>query len=272
MSTAPFPITVLIRFAYPGLSGWRGAGEAETVEDRMARLYAPARLEARLDLLERLAIPSLAAQTDRRFVTGVLVGRTLPGWARDRLKAALAPLDDARIVARPPMHHARATSDALEQLLGDREGRRHMTMRLDDDDAMDAGTIERHRRIASRWEASRTLVIGTQRGYFLTLGGEGGPVIREVVERLPIGIGLSMTAPRGAPDTVFARDHRKLPEYFDTITEATTPGYVRTVHAGNDSDAEVTGRVLDTPQAQIVATLRERFGLDPAALGLAPAA
>jgi Putative rhamnosyl transferase len=249
-------IVGLVRFSYPALSGF--ARKPDDPAALARRLHAPARLEARFRLFEALTLPSLLAQTDPAFQLGVLVGEGFPADARARLEALLAPLPGgARIVALPPMHHYPATQRALGKLT---EGTAsHLTsFRLDDDDAIDRGLVGRLRTQSAAMMRlvgdHRPFVLGHNRGFFLEIAPSGNRIF-DVVEKLPLGIGLAMTAPVTSGENIFARNHRLLPQFYTTLTEADTPAFIRTVHAGNDSDAHasgVSGQMTDTAAAEAI--------------------
>lgn len=241
----------LVRFSYPALSGFTVKPDDM---DRLERdLYSAARLEARFHLFERLTIPSLAAQTDGDFTLGVLVGQDFPKWARDRLEATLAPLRDARVIPLAPLHHYPATQRAFARMLSD--DITHLTsFRLDDDDAMDRDHVARLRRWSHGLQGllgqQASFCMGSNRGYFLSLDPNGNEIF-DVVEKLPLGIGLAMTSPVETRENIFRRNHRLLPQFYTTFTEAETPAFIRTVHAGNDSSAHVSGQSRQCGQDEI---------------------
>lgn len=249
----------LVRFSYAGLSGFEKA-PAEPAA-LAAQLYDPERLERRFRLFEALTLPSLLAQEDGGFETIILTGEGLPAPARERLEAGAARLRGARVVALPPMQHYPATQTAFG--LAVRKGDGFLTsFRLDDDDAIDRGYIGRLRRWSAALIALRApgapLVIGCNRGFFLEIS-PGGNRIYDVAERLPLGIGLAMVAQAAGRENIFRRNHRLLPQFFTSFTEAETPAFIRTVHADNDSGAHVTG-VKDTMgQEAIAAEVARRF-------------
>lgn len=252
----------LIRFSYPALSGFTAKSpDAATLQ---ATLFDRARLERRFALWETLALPSLLAQTDPDFETLVLVGDALPAWAHDRLHAGLAPLN-ARIVALPPMHHYPAIQKAYA---GYDEGFSHLTsFRLDDDDALDRDHIARLRRTAAGIAGftATPFAIAHNRGLFVDLTG-GKARFSEVTEKMPLGIGLALCAPAGHPDTIFRRNHRLLPQFLTTFSDATEIAFLRSVHDGNDSNAHTTGVVEDRTEAEVDTILSARFATDRAAL------
>lgn len=249
----------LVRFSYPALSGFTVKPDDM---DRLERdLYSPARLEARFHLFERLTIPSLVAQSDGDFTLGVLVGQDLPKWARERLEAALAPLRDARVIALPPLNHYPATQRAFSRLLLD-EATHLISFRLDDDDAMDREHVARLRGWSQGLQGllgtGATFCMGSNRGFFLSLDPAGNAVF-DVIEKLPLGIGLAMTSPVETRENIFRRNHRLLPQFYTTFTEAETPAFIRTVHAGNDSAAHVSGQSHLMDAAAIAAAVPRHF-------------
>lgn len=255
----------LVRFSYPALSGFTRQADPHEGD---GGLYERARLERRFRLFEGLALPSLIAQSDRDFETIILVGDSLPAWARDRLQAGVAALPGAQVVALPAMHHYTAIQRAYAQLPP--RGESHLTsFRLDDDDAMDMGHIERLRRISNGIlqfsNPARAFAMGHNRGLFLDLTG-AKPKFTEVAEKMPLGIGLALTAPAAMGETIFRRNHRLLPQFFSTYTDVEEIAFIRTVHDGNDSNAHNTGVVTPVAASDVDGILAGRFPFDRKAL------
>lgn len=250
-------IAGLVRFSYPARSGF--AKKGEDIAEIEAALYDPDRLDRRFHLFEKLTVPSLVAQTDGDFSLIVLTGQGFPAHAR--LARALAPLPRARIMSLPPMHHYPATQAAFDMAL-DTEATHLTSFRLDDDDAVDRDMIARLRRTAEALNriqgGQEPFAMGWNRGFFLELS-RGGNIIHEVVEKLPLGIGLALCAPAGTRANIFARNHRLLPQFYDCWTEATTPAYIRTVHAGNDSSAHISGRSATLPFDEVEQLIARHF-------------
>lgn len=252
-------IVGLVRFSYPAENGFsRGLGDASA---ERARLFDQDRLEARFRLFEALTLPSLRAQADQDFGLCVLTGEGLPDWARDRLVDGLHDVPGARIVALPVMKHYQATQAAFAQMLDD--SATHLTsFRLDDDDAIDQGLVARLRTLSQGLSdlsgRDRILTIGFNRGFFLEID-PGGNRIFDVVEKLPLGIGLAMTAPVASGENIFRRNHRLLPQFFTTYTDADIPAFIRSVHPGNDSAAHVSGQRDQMKPARIAREIASRF-------------
>lgn len=246
----------LVRFSYPALSGFIRTGDDAAAN--AAFLYDRARLKARFEMFERLTLPSIRAQTDGDFTLGVLIGDNLPAWARDRLCAAVAGIRQVRLLARAPGPQYPVLQDAMT-VLRDPAATHVAGFRLDDDDALCMTFIERLRPLATMMagQGPAPKVIAFNRGFFLELGSL--PDIYEVVERTPLGIGLTMVAPVGHPDVIFRRNHRYLPQFYSTFSDAEVPTFIRTVHVHNDSKATSSGRHGDMQPDQIKRQIARHF-------------
>lgn len=249
----------LIRFSYPSTDGFSRIDADADV--RRARLYSAARMETRFRLFTHLTLPSLIAQLDQDFTLGILIGSDMPETHAARLEKALAIYPRARVIIQPPRQHFAATQAAIRQLTN--PDATHLTgFRLDDDDALDRNFIARLRQRAAALlvmhGADRPVVIGCNHGLLLSLDPSGNRVER-VTERLPIGIGLAMAAPKGFPESIFRRNHRLVPQFYSTFTDAETPAFIRTVHAGNDSDPYASGKRADISGEMLDRILADHF-------------
>ena len=252
-------IVGLVRFSYAALSGFTKAPEDAAALDAM--LADPVRLERRFHLFEALTIPALMAQSDTRFDTIFLTGTGLPASARARLEAAARKVPGGRVIALPPLHHYPATQRAFAEVVGEEAS--HLTsFRLDDDDAIDTDYVARLRRLSDGLLGlcgpDRPFTIGCNRGFFLELS-PGGNRLYDVVEKLPLGIGLAMTATAASGENIFRRNHRLLPQFFTTFTDADTPAFIRTGHDDNDSAPHASGVVGKMTEAAIARTIADRF-------------
>ncbi len=260
MSTTFDPhLQVVIRFSYVALGGFVISQEGE--EKVRERLYDPERLERRFQLFEALALPSLIAQTDQRFTTVVLIGRDFPREFRKRLERILKPLQDPRIVALRPMVSYKATRTALNSCA--RPSATHLiSMRLDDDDALGMDCIAETLRLAPLMAQmagpTTPCVMAFNSGMFLEFS-EGDNILYGVGEKTPLGLGMSMISPMGAPQSVFSMDHRRVHQRFNTYTDASTPRFIRTVHRDNDSGAYLAGERRDHDDEELSQILEANF-------------
>ena len=253
-------IVGLVRFSYPALSGF--SVKPDDPSQLQAMLYDRARLERRFALFEALALPSLKSQSDQDFQTLFLIGTDLPDWAKDRLSAGIAALD-ARLIALPPMHHYPAIQRAFSSL--PETAHTHLTsFRLDDDDALDVDHIARLRRISAGVAGftGTPFAVTQNRGLFVDLTRKT-PRFTEATEKMPLSVGVALCAPAGYPDNIFRRNHRLLPQFFTTFSDATEMAYLRSVHGSNDSTAHTTGVVADRTTDEAAAILTARFAVTP---------
>ena len=71
----------LCRFSYPAIGGFQV--EHNSIEERIAFLYAEARLDERFRLFETVALPCLREQTDQDFDLIIVIGDSLLGASRN---------------------------------------------------------------------------------------------------------------------------------------------------------------------------------------------
>jgi len=259
-------IVGLVRFSYPAQGGFAKRPAASVSVE--AQLYDPARLERRFHLFEHLTLPSLLAQSDADFQTILLIGDSFPAAARARLEAAIAPLRGAVIVALPPLHHYPATQQAFA-LHRDAMASHLTGFRLDDDDALDRGFVARLRAsVAALVPVSppeRPLVAGVHRGFFVEQL-PGGNAVFDVHEKSPPSVGLAMTVPAGNVENIFRRNHRLVPQYYTTFTDADTPAFIRSVHRDNDSQPTTSGISHQMTEAEIKTAIETHFPFTLAAI------
>ncbi|MDD7972143.1 glycosyltransferase [Roseinatronobacter alkalisoli] len=259
-------IIVVIRFSYVALSGFRLSRNGE--QDVRALLYASDRLERRFRMFEALTLPSLLAQTDPDFTTAVLVGADFPHPWKKRLEALLRPLADARIISLPPLSNFKATKKALDRCTSSKASH-VVSMRLDDDDAISNDCIAETRRtippLLQISGAENPAIIAFNCGLFLEQRAAGN-TLYGVNEKTPLGIGMSMVAPRGARPTIFSTDHRMVHTRWNCFTDGMTPRFIRTVHADNDSSGFMSGTRVEHSDDELDAILAQRFPFSRQAL------
>lgn len=261
-------IAVLVRFSYPAASGTRattdGPGAARCL------LYDPARLARRFALFEALTLPSLLAQTDTDFTTIFLIGADFPQPQRQRLARLIAPLADARLVPLRPLPHFKATRRAFDLALRNRltgAGLTHLTtVRLDDDDAIANDLIARIRTTAAALLAlpggNTPRVISFHHGLYLEISARGCRFFR-AIERLPLAVATAMVTPISQRDSVFSRNHRLLPQFYNCWSDISRPAFIRTIHCDNDSNPSASGQLTELSQQQARALIDARFNLPP---------
>jgi len=255
-------IVGLMRFSFLSKGGFMHSSDPLDVQ--AGRIFAPERLERRFHFFEKLALRSLLNQSDRDFRFIVLISNSFPAEYRERLENLLAPLKGAVIIDKPfvPQYRAiRSSYDALR----DESFKQFTSFRLDDDDMLDVGFIARIRKLLPR--AARVkddggpVVLAFNKGLFLEVGKKQNRIF-DGCERTPLGIGTAMITPISrSGKNVYSRNHRKIPAFFTTFSEQTSPTWIRTIHMDNDSVPEFTGTLNEHTEAEIDTMLEKNFSV-----------
>ena len=132
----------LCRFSYPAIGGFQV--EHETLEDRIAFLYAEDRLEERFRFFECFTLPSLRGQLDDDFTFLIMIGDSLPDHHRQRLEALVEDIPQVVIQSHPPRKHREVMKEAINSVRRF-DGEHSLQFRLDDDDAIGVGFVARLR-------------------------------------------------------------------------------------------------------------------------------
>ncbi len=253
----PEEFVIAMRFAFRGHSGWKSefsqSGEL---------LFTPERLQRRLALLEKVALASLADQTDRGFHLYVLTSADLPGFAMERLRALCAEkLGEGRytIAAERPGNARKY----LRRFLAARNGETAVHLVLDDDDGLARDFIADLRdRIAQMdrpEDPARPRFVSYAAGYALVF--EGGRIESPEIyaHNYPyINLGLTMIGPKGGQN-LFSISHRKAPKRFGCLVLRHQPMFLRSVHGDNDSRVEIEPKWRARPDWREDAELLDRF-------------
>lgn len=207
----------ICRFSWPGLGGFQV--EHESLDERIAWLYAPARMEERFRSFETMTLPALKAQTDDDFTFLVVIGDSLPARWRDRLEALLQDMPQAVIQPRPPGPHRQVMQEAINSVRRP-AGEPCLQFRMDDDDAVARVFVERLREAARDLQAlarkHRFLAIDFNRGYIARPGPEGLSVAPTTEPFTTAALGL-MTRP-GARLSIMNFAHHKLAQIMPTVS------------------------------------------------------
>ncbi|SEK42687.1 glycosyltransferase [Roseovarius nanhaiticus] len=249
------------RFSYPALGGFKRMHDS--VAEREAYLYAPARMALRFAHFETLTLPSVAAQTDPDFTFLIVIGQNMPQPWLGRLHALCAPVPQIKIVPCAPLKHRLALQLAIQDELGE-ERPESIQFRLDDDDAMGVDFVELARSVARRTgrlrRRERRTAIEFNTGYSATLSKDG--IIAEDVISSFWACGLGVHFAEGDDKTIMNFGHHKLHHLMPSIIHPHPPMYIRAKHTDNDSEAKFRPRrlkPLSDAQRQIFQT---RFNVD----------
>jgi len=224
----------LCRFSYPALGGFQV--EHETIEDRIAYLYAPERMEERFRQFEAITLPGLKAQTDGDFTFVIVVGDQLPRPYLDRLRDLVADMPQARILAQPPRNHREVMAELINDTREDL-GKPCLQFRHDDDDAVAVTYVQRLREAADDCAAllrnHRLVGFDFNRGY-IARPDSGGILAEENVTPY-WGVALAMAVKPWARHTIMNFGHNRLNRFMPTVTFTHEDMFVRGHNDHNDS-------------------------------------
>lgn len=140
----------LCRFSYPAIGGFQV--EHETLEERIAFLYADERLEERFRFFECFTLPSLRGQLDDDFTFLIVIGDSLPDHHRARLQALTQDMPQVVIQSHPPRKHREVMKEAINSVRRF-DGEPCLQFRLDDDDAVGVRFVARLRQAGLQFQA-----------------------------------------------------------------------------------------------------------------------
>lgn len=240
-----------------------------SLDENRAILYAPERLRDRLARFRALCLPPLIAQSDPDFTLIVATGEDLPPWALGELRAAIAPLKQARLIQAAPGRHAPICK---AMLTGATEPGADLVAQfcMDDDDAVATDFIARSRAIARAnaglIDGDRPFAINHVRGLALE-AHRGHAVLTEELARLWVP-SLVMVFPGGRPRSIQNYRHDWLWRNVPVLSFPDPVMWLRSFHDHND--APRPRRILAGSRgAEPEQILRRRFGLDAVRLAQA---
>lgn len=223
----------LCRFSYPGSGGFQV--EHQSLDDRIAYLYAPERLEERFRTFEAFTLPALKAQTDPEFTFLVIIGESLPPPYRARLAALLADLPGAIVQAHPPGPHRQVMQDAINSVR--RAKGPCLQFRMDDDDAVAVTYVEKLRTAARDVRGllrnHRHIAIDFNQGYVARPGPEG--IAATPTQQPYTTAALALMFAPNVPLCVMNFAHAKVGRRMPTVTFSGEDMLVRGHNDFNDS-------------------------------------
>lgn len=251
----------LCRFSYPALGGFQV--EHDTIEDRIAFLYAEQRMEERFRLFEAIALPCLREQTDQDFDLIIVIGDSLPPQHRERLRDLCANVPQITIHAEPPRKHRQVMKEILNAARHDPSAP-CLQFRHDDDDAVSVDFVERLRETvedcAGLAARHKTMAVDFNQGYVVRLGPGG--ISASTLHRPYNVAGLGMYVRGGCPLTIMNFAHEKMARFMPTVTLSDAPMFVRSHSDFNDSRFKNAKPVELTPiDDALSAEFKARFAL-----------
>lgn len=252
----------LCRFSYPAYGGFQV--EHETIDERIAYLYADARLEDRFRLMETVALPSLRAQTDQNFGLVVVIGDQFPAHHVQRLELLIEDLPQAIIHKEPP----RKQREVMKEILNDARiepQKPCLQFRFDDDDAIAVDFVEKLRAAANTCAPllaqSRSVAFDWNRGYVANFGTDGIRAAEVFRQFYVASLGMLIRGNCGV--TIMNFSHEKIPQFMPTVSFSDPAMFVRGLNEHNDSRQalakEPSLELLSPDQCDM---FRSRFGID----------
>lgn len=256
----------LCRFSYLGGRGFQV--RHDSIEERRAFLYDPARLARRWAWFEAVALPGLTRQTDPDYTIVIMTGPDLPQPWLGRLREIAAVHPQIRLELVPPMeHHRLACARAIHPHVdpaADWVGQ----FKHDDDDGLAFDFVARARR-------DLRLLMPMLRRDGRAFGDYMKGVILKAtetgVEALPrhvhaTGVALVIWQRPDARETCIDHEHWKIGSYMNGMALNDRPMFLRTVHHDSDSGALGPNYPWTDPPADPAPLLRRCFGVDLPAL------
>ncbi len=253
----------LCRFSYPAIGGFQV--DFETLEEKLAYLYAPARMEERFATFETITLPPLRAQTDPDFTFVVVIGDSLPDMYRDRLEALLSDMPQADLQVHAPAQHRPVMKKIINSVRRNTDAP-CLQFRMDDDDAVAMDYVERLRGVATdvRTLAARNELLGIDfnRGYIIRPRAKG---IEAAATSAPFQTAaLAMMVHPKSRQTIMNFAHFRLPNMMACVTLTEPVMLLRGHNDFNDSrqGPSVKPQKLAMMDAAGEAELADRFNID----------
>lgn len=253
----------LCRFSYPAeLEGFQT--RHETMEDRRAALYDPARMETRLFWFEHIALPGLRAQTRDDYTLLLLIGEDMPGPYHDRLLAMIADVPQVRPVYRPTGPHRQVYREILTEAR-DRDAEMVAEFRLDDDDAVAVNYVQMIRRhvaqVRPMFRQKGRVALDQGKCVMVTAEGEGVTLTPLLTHCWAAALTVFLKPDDDA--CVMDFPHQKVWQRMPLVSYNDQLMFLRGAHGTNDSKVGLggTGRFKVDPK-DFPALLQRRFAVD----------
>jgi hypothetical protein len=207
----------------------------KSVDEALASILEPTRIENRLRLVETMPLASLSAQTDSGFILNMLISTELQAEYKARIYALMDRLPYLRVTEI-------GLQDDVQDRMGELivNGEPTVTFRLDDDDAVGAHHIE----------DLRALAIPENEGCFLSnpdglyVQPEGDHLAVQEVTYVQNAFGIGYLSSIG--ETVFHKGKHN--ESTVRVATGDRPrAWVRSIHAASDSHEQFMPGSLSIP-------------------------
>ena len=256
----------LCRFSYLGLRGFQK--DHQTIEERRAFLYHPARLERRWFWFQHVMLPAWLAQSDPDFTLVAMTGPDLPQPWLDRLHDLAARMPQLRVSLVAPMdRHLPACMAAVAPHIDPRaDAVGHF--RHDDDDAVAVDFIARARAdfgdAEGLWRRHGILCLDHMRGLMVRTDTRAVRIQPRMCYNM--GVAQTIFLPPNLPRTALHYEHWKVGLWMPGVSIGAPLMFLRLIHGDSDSGDAGPGFPWPVEEAEMPAILQDRFRIDIADL------
>ncbi len=229
-------------------------------------LYAPARLDHRLEWFCHIALPALRAQTDADFRLVLLLGEDFPDPWHSRLLGLVADMPQFVVEYAPAGPHREICADAMRKHI-DPSADVVAQFRLDDDDAVAVDFVARSRAevtgLMPLFRRGGVMALDWCRGVLLTeVEGIVTPTLRRAQLWTP---GLVILTKPMAAKMILDYPHHLVWRHMPVLSLQDDVMFLRGAHGGNDSTISQERRPETVPPERWPVLMWRRFGIDLAA-------
>lgn len=256
----------LCRFSLPCTGGFKKYHDSLT--ERRAALYAPARLDQRCFWFEHVLLPGIVRQSDPDFTLHVVLGEDFPQPWRSRMEALFAHAPQIAPHWRAPDDHREICRDVLWGAR-DPDCAAVAEFRLDDDDAVAIDYVAQLRRnwpkLARLAGPNGRVALDHGRGVVIE-GHADGRVDLHPLLTMCWSAGLAVFLRPDDPGIVMDFPHHKIWQRMPFVNLSDSVMFIRGDHATNDARTPFAAAApVPIPEAELPALLERRFGIDIAA-------
>ncbi|MGB7241954.1 MAG: putative rhamnosyl transferase [Sulfitobacter sp.] len=224
----------LCRFSYLGLGGFQITHDS--LDERMAFLYNPDRLEERFRFFETITLPCIRAQTDPDFTFLIVIGDSFPIAARTRLDQLVRDIPQVIVQSHPPQRHRRVMRDAVNSVRWF-DADPCLQFRLDDDDAVAITYVAQLRAAAAHvtglLDRFQHVAIDFNQGYIAKPGANGLEIA--AIKDPYCTAGLAVLLHPNINKAILNFGHHKISKIMPTLTFTDQDMMLRGHNAFNDS-------------------------------------
>ncbi len=262
MNSQDMQVIGLCRFSYPAHGGFQV--EHDTIDERIAYLYAEDRLEERFRLMETIALPCLRQQTDQNFDLIVVIGDQLPKHHVEPLHDICTGMPQVQIQAHAPEKQRPIMKQILNQARRD-PSRPCLQFRYDDDDAVSVDFVRLLREAcddtAGLRDRFRTVAFDWHNGYVAEVG-KSGIQAKQLYRQLYVA-SLGMFVRGDDAMTIMNFAHEKLNRFMPVVSYGDDPMWVRSHNGYNDSRQKKVRPIPVEPLTpELKSDFEARFAID----------